>query len=127
VGSFVSPPEHDSVPNPMSPIFGMALSPKIDLYARRTVVTPALHALAISRHDLPCFRSSATFPLSKIALGLPTGFPERVPCALARLNPALTRSEIRMRSCFAIHAATAIISSPAGPVVRKYSYVRLTN
>lgn len=86
---------------------------------RRIVVTPTPHARAISRHDLPLSRSSIALARSKITLGLPTGFPVRVPFIRTRSNPARTRSEIRRRSCFAIHAAIAIINSPAGPVVRK--------
>ena len=93
----------------------------------RTVVTPALHARAISRHDFPSARRAETKSRLKIAFGLPTALPLRVPCALARLNPALTRSELRLRSCLAIHAAIAIINSPAGPVVLKCSSVELTN
>jgi len=50
----------------------------------RTVVTPALHARAISRHDFPSARRAETKSRLKIAFGLPTALPLRVPCALAR-------------------------------------------
>lgn len=105
----------------------MPRSSGVKEYALRTVVTPTPNVRAISRQGFPRFRSSTALLRSRTTLGLPTGLPLRVPCARARSSPARTRSEIRTRSCLAIHAATAIINSPAGPVLRKCASVKLTN
>ena len=70
--------------------------------ALRTVVTPAPTALAICRQLSPAARSSRTVSRRNTFRGRPIGLPDLVPFRRAWCNPAMTRSRLRTRSCFAI-------------------------
>src|SRR5439155_22226051 len=55
------------------------------------------------------------------------GLPIRLPCALARDNPALMRSDILSVSYLAMAAVKAMIASEKGPALEMYGSVNDTN
>lgn len=79
-----------------------------------TVISGTPSFFAIARSDMPPLGILIASSRRKTGFGRPQCLPSR----RARATPALVRSELRRRSCFAIHAAIASISSPAGPVDR---------
>src|ERR1019366_764039 len=74
---------------------------------RCTVMKLTPVSAAIARRLRPLSRSARTRSGRTAALGRPRTFP----CALARLRPACTRSESRMRSCLAMAAKIASTAS----------------
>jgi len=93
--------------------------------ARRMLdlLTPIFRAIAF--HDKPWPRSSITKSRQKTTRGRPIGCPLLVPPDFARANPALIRSEIGVRSCFAKLASKLMITSLNGPALSSQGSVRL--
>ena len=89
--------------------------------SRETVLVLMPNCSAISARVLPAARMSAILCRFAIIRGRP---PIR-PCRRARAKPAVTRSEIRTRSCAAMVASIESTASRKIPQLSRYCSVKL--